>query len=142
GQQVALVSPGHHEQLRPEALGADGGGDLLEQRDELGRRIADEGYGHTLALTWEGQQDPSKSGLLLFVEGAAKAPLWQCAVSDHTHKPQRRYRFSRLRTIRRAQCRFCVTAEVVVLVLLMDGVLGTGMGAYGITSPTSVALRF
>ena len=30
------------EQLRPEALGADVGGDLLEQRDELGRRVAGE----------------------------------------------------------------------------------------------------
>ena len=42
GQQVALVGLGHHEQLRPEALGADVGGHLLEQRDELGRRVAGE----------------------------------------------------------------------------------------------------
>jgi hypothetical protein len=30
----------HREQLRPDALGTNGGGDLLEQRDELGRRFA------------------------------------------------------------------------------------------------------
>ena len=33
---------GHHGQLCPEALGTDGGGDLLEQRDELGRRVGGE----------------------------------------------------------------------------------------------------
>jgi hypothetical protein len=42
GQQVALVRLGHREQLRPEAVGTNGGGDLLEQRDELGRRFARE----------------------------------------------------------------------------------------------------
>jgi hypothetical protein len=40
GSRFALVGLGHHEQLCHEALGADGGGDLLQQRDELGRRVA------------------------------------------------------------------------------------------------------
>jgi len=47
GQQVALVDLGHHGQLRPEARGADTGGDLLEQQDELGGRVAGE-------QPWEG----------------------------------------------------------------------------------------
>jgi len=42
GQEVALVGLGHHEQLGPESLGPDGGGNLLEQGDELGRRVAGE----------------------------------------------------------------------------------------------------
>ena len=58
GQQVALIGVGHQGQLCPEALGADGGGDRLEQRDELGRRVAGE--------------QPGKGGVeLLASEGAA-----------------------------------------------------------------------
>ena len=42
GQQVALVGLGHHGELRPEGLGADRRGDLLEQREELGGWVAGE----------------------------------------------------------------------------------------------------
>ena len=42
GEQVALIGLGHHEQLRLQALRADSRGDLVEQRDELGRRAVGE----------------------------------------------------------------------------------------------------
>ena len=44
-QQVALVCLGHHGQLRPEAVGTNGGDDLLEQRKKLDRRVACEKTG-------------------------------------------------------------------------------------------------
>jgi hypothetical protein len=42
GNKVALIGLGHNEQLGSEALGPDIGGDLLEQRDGFGRRVAGE----------------------------------------------------------------------------------------------------
>jgi hypothetical protein len=42
GSRSALVGLGHGEKLRPEALGADSGGDRFEQRDEFPWRVAGE----------------------------------------------------------------------------------------------------